>query len=275
MEIWHHVGFGNHDKVDSLLDSLRIAYKRTPPSGDSYSITFDIAESDERWPQIERVAQLKHATNMFDTIFTEAEIRAAEWSRLIPNFERGYPQPEATWSGDPSNYRSRCAACGAGFEQVAPFQILEKLRLIRLIRKDFMCLYWTYALFGTQKVFDLFEAAGVRGHQPWEVLLYESGCPSRVIRQVYMPKTTEPGLIGAAQLKPVRCPQCRESKYSYHKRGYMPYRREALPTDVDMVQSYEWFGSGHEAFREIFVSNKVAKLILDHQLKGVALKPIR
>jgi hypothetical protein len=54
----------------------------------------------------------------------------------------------------------------------------------------------------------------------------------------------------------------------------MHYRRDALPTDMDIVQSGEWFGSGANAFREIFVSSRVVRLILDHQLRGAELRPM-
>lgn len=47
-----------------------------------------------------------------------------------------------------------------------------------------------------------------------------------------------------------------------------------MPTDVDFVRTDEWFGSGLIAFREILVSNRVARLILDKGWQGVRMKGV-
>jgi hypothetical protein len=57
-------------------------------------------------------------------------------------------------------------------------------------------------------------------------------------------------------------------------RGAMYLKRDALVPDVDVMQTYEWFGSGHSAYREILVSNRLARIILDEGWKGVALKVV-
>jgi hypothetical protein len=48
----------------------------------------------------------------------------------------------------------------------------------------------------------------------------------------------------------------------------------ALDSKLDFQLTAEWFGSGHMAYRETIVSNKVAKLILEHKLKGVTFKVV-
>lgn len=273
MEIWHHIGFGKVDNIDAELDSLQINYKRTPPDREAfnYVITFDILETDSRWPQVDVIVRWKHAVNLVYTTFTEDEIRAAEWSRLEPSFEQGYPQPEGTWVATQHNYRSFCRKCGADFVQVTPFRILKEPSMTRF---DFMSLYWTHALFATPHVVELFDSAGARGYEVWDVLINKTKSPAQEIKQVYIPGVTAQGLEDVDSLRPMVCPQCGFTKYDYHKRGYMPYRRDALPAGVDIIQSCEWFGSGANAFREIFVSNKVATLILDHKLRGADLLPL-
>ena len=273
MEIWHHIGFGKKDNVDEELKSLHVEYKVTPLDvlGNSYLITFDISETDQHWPQVNAMAQLKNAINLIYTTFIEDEIRAAEWSRLEPSYEQGYPQPMGTWVGTRHNYRSFCRKCGVDFVQVTPFRISKEPSMKRF---DFMSLYWTHALFTTPHVVELFESAHVRGYEIWDALVGKARRPAQAIRQVYIPGITAQGILDSESLRPTVCPQCGLTKYDYHKRGYMPYRRDALPADVDVIQSYEWFGSGAAAFREIFVSNKVATLILDQKLRGADLLPM-
>jgi hypothetical protein len=54
----------------------------------------------------------------------------------------------------------------------------------------------------------------------------------------------------------------------------MHVHREAFPFDTDAIQSHEWFGSGRGAYREIFISRRLARLILDEGWRGVQLKPV-
>lgn len=55
----------------------------------------------------------------------------------------------------------------------------------------------------------------------------------------------------------------------------MHLKREALRSDVDVLLTHEWFGSGgHMGFREILISNRLARLILEKGWGGVALKPV-
>ncbi len=64
---------------------------------------FDISESDPLWGTIFQLLK-KHegldiyrSGDIFETFFSEKEIREAKWLRLIPTFEQGYPQPKGNW----------------------------------------------------------------------------------------------------------------------------------------------------------------------------------
>ena len=54
----------------------------------------------------------------------------------------------------------------------------------------------------------------------------------------------------------------------------MHFKQDAVARGVDIAQTHEWFGSGHSAYREILVSSKFARLVLDQGWKGVVLKAI-
>jgi hypothetical protein len=51
-------------------------------------------------------------------------------------------------------------------------------------------------------------------------------------------------------------------------------KQDALPSKLDIFQTYEWFGSGHNAFREVIISNRMAKLIIQNGWRGVRLKVV-
>jgi len=273
MEIWHRIMFSKQDAVDSILNSLHIRYKKSPLPGEHYILTFEIAESDHRWLQVSQLVREKNAPDLFDTVFTPEEILSAEWVRLIPVFEQGYPQPEATWVTRPINYECKCPQCGAGYRQVTPFRLAKEPRMGK---HDFLCLYWTYTVFATSRVIGALRSADIRGFEVWEAVLHKTGRPSQVVSQLVFPRIAEPGLVvDAGELDTETCLQCGITKYGYHRRGYMRFRRDALPRDVDFVQTWEWFGAGSRSgHREILISQRVARLIVEQGWRGVRLKPL-
>lgn len=270
MEIWHRITFGHRDGVDATIESLNIKYKKSPLPGGGYLIHIDISESDARWPQLATLAQQKSAVNIFNTKFTLEELLSAEWLRLIPVFEQGYPQPEETWVTNPTNYEDHCPQCGT-FRQKASFRLKKEPILGR---KDFMSLYWTYALFCTPRVLNELEAHEIQGYEMREAIIDKANTPSKKVAQLFIPHIAKPGLVKVENLKRETCSVCHVTKYHPHMRGVMYLKRDALVCRVDIIQTYEWFGDGHTAYREILVSNKFAKLIIDNGWQGVALKVI-
>lgn len=273
MEIWHRIGFSHKDQVESTIEVLGLSYKKKPLPGGAYILHLDIVESDPRWEQILTLVREKRGVDIYDTIFSGEEIVDAEWVRLIPTFERGYPQPQESWIDDHPNYRNICSKCGAGFVQSHSFQIEKEPQLGK---HDFMTLYWTYALFATHRVFDILAEQGLSGFDRWEAIIQKTNKPSRTVSQIYIQHNAEPGLAATDQTKPEVCIQCGVTKYAFHKRGYMHLKRDSTLGGIDIQSTFEWFGSGgHNAFREILVSRRFAKLILDQGWQGVTLKPIK
>jgi rubredoxin len=271
VETWHRITFGDKDNVDAALEALNIKYKKSPLLRGSYLLHIDITETDPRWRQIAALVREKNAPDMYNSVFTDSEITTAEWVRLMPVFERGYPQPEAGMAWAQLAYRNDCPKCGAGFQQKAPFRLKGEPHLGK---HDFLCLYWTYTVFCTPKVLEALKRRHIQGYDVWEAIIHRTNQPSQVVSQLVFPHVAEPALADVDKLQPVTCPQCGITKYAYHKRGYMHLMRGALQRDVDVQVTNEWFGSGHSGFREILISNRLARLIVQEKWRGVALKPV-
>ena len=90
----------------------------------------------------------------------------------------------------------------------------------------------------------------------------------------HIPTVTDPGLVRTEDLPMETCSSCGVTKYYPHKRGVMYLKRGGTVPDVDIMQTHEWFGSRLAAYREILISNKFARLIIDKGWKGVALKVV-
>jgi rubredoxin len=273
LDIYQKVTFSDEDKVDDLLKEIKIEHKISPlPGGKGgYLIHLDIDESHSAWHTIETLIKEKQAVDMYDTSFSESELRSAEWVRFRPSFEHGYPQPENGW--DKITYEKECPRCGAGFRQKAPFHIAKEPRMGK---NNFLSLYWTETAFCTQKALEALKNSGIKGYEVWPAILHKFNKPSDVISQLILPYFADPGLADEDKLEPWTCPVCGLTKYAYHKRGYMHIKRQALRTDLDCQLTYEWFGGGgHMGWREMLISNRFVNLILDQGWKGLRLKPVK
>jgi hypothetical protein len=274
MHIYHHIAFNTRGREEFVetIRRLGIEHKASEiPRTSNKLISFDIEEADARWPDVQRLLERYRAVHLWDTFFEDEEILSAEWLRMIPTFEHGYPQPEGKWIKQRPNYADFCRNCGT-HRQVAPFRIKGEPRLGG---HDFMTLFWGHPVLCTAKVFDEFEAAGFKGYERWDVILHKEDVPSKTLWQLYVPGVAGPGLLEKNDLYRETCPECGTVKYRSHLRGVMYVRREAIPEGVDFVRTHEWFGARSKAaYREILVSNRVARLVLEKGWKGVRFKVV-
>jgi hypothetical protein len=270
MEIWHHIVFNKYDLVDKVLDDLNINYEKTMGLNDYYLISFDIKESDSRWPEIENLLREKDKPDLsYTTTFSNSEILKADFIRLEITHECGYPQPENGW--EDITYEGECHKCGAGYKQIHPFHLKEP----KLGRNDFFSVYWTYALFCTPNALAVLQNEKISGYEAWPVIKKSSEQTLQSAFQIYCPHLAKPGLAEQDKLKPETCPICGITKYAYHNRGYMHYKQGTFNPNLDIQMTDEWFGSGgHAGFREFIISNRFAKLIIENKWRGIKMTPI-
>lgn len=272
MKIYHRIGLSSvkHENTAPInkLVELKVKHKKLPQPGSSDHIyIFDAVESDSNWPHIAKIIEEYKIHSMVETSFEEKEILESEWLRLVPNFEHGYPQPENDWVTKKPNYKDVCTECGI-YTQANSFHIRNEPNMKK---NDFLQLFWTSAVLATIKVFNLFESNDISGYEKWPVILNKQGTPSKVVSQIYVPNMSKPGLRSQGLMKIV-CQTCGVTKYYPHVSGIFYLNNGSLDPKLDFQLTAEWFGSGHMAYHEMIVSNKVARLIIENKLKGVRFK---
>lgn len=268
MEIWHRITFGHLDGADSAIQELGLEYKKSPLPGDGYLIHIDIEESNPAWPEVDLLVQEKKAVDICDTFFSDEEILGSEWVRLVPTYEHGYPLPK-DWSVNPINY-SKCSSCGK-FKQNDPFRMSKEPKLGK---NNFFCLFWTYTLFADNQVMAELDRSKVVGFSRLDLIIDQNNKPSKLVSQILTQNKTKPGIEQLDKHNPITCSECKTIKHSPHNRGLMKINKSSIDKGLDIVESSEWFGSGHSAYREIIVSRRLARIILDNKWKGVKMKAI-
>jgi hypothetical protein len=274
MEIRHHIGFNTSriPKLEKLVNRFSIDHERSelPGSGGAL-ITFQISETSDLWSDIHSLIEKHGATDRVETFFSDEEILNAEYLRMIVRFETGFPEPRDTWVTNPINYKDYCSSCGT-FEQTSSFQIRAEPNLRTF---NFMTFAWADAIFCRHFVIQEFRAEGIDDFETVPVLNLKTHNNSEKIVQIKPIKRTSPGLITPKDMKVHECAVCGEIKYSYHLRGIMQYKRSAISSGADMLETHEWFGVGsRRASREVFVSNQFARLAINQNWKSLRFKVI-
>lgn len=263
MKITHRVGFSATDGGSrDLLTSLGILFKEQP-----LVATFEIEESDVRWPAVQAWIERCKPSDITWTSFTRAEITAARWLALQATWHQGYPQPDEENFG----YRQAtydlsgwCPACGIGMRQAAPFQMKKEPAWGR---NSLLQLNWVFDEFFTtpdlwQSVFrpravGVCPVLGPRGRELTTVV--------QLVVEETVPVVTE-------GLSDRRCADCGRLKYLPVTRGFFP-KLTAAPVG-SMVKTAEYFGSGGSAFQQILVNADIGKALTGAGAKGAALVPV-
>jgi hypothetical protein len=278
MDIKHRINVNTHNiEILSTIQKMGVEQNivKLPGAGGNL-ITIFILESDPRWNEVislvkeEKEFELYGKGDQFESIFSNSEIREADFLRLISTFEQGYPQPESTWPLKQNSLDNVCSKCGI-YNQTNKIRINKEPNL-----KDnsFMSLIGIGECFCVPYVITELKRFEAKGFQEWNVIVNKTDQPSKNIQQLYIPAINPPGMIPESQLLNIVCPVCGTKKYLPHIKGKMRLRKDSTLIGSDFMLTNEWFGTGLIAYREIIVSNRIANFIIDRQWKGVRFKVI-
>jgi hypothetical protein len=159
---------------------------------------------------------------------------------------------------------------------VAPFQIKKEPKLGQ---NQFSSFGSGFELFCTPLVIEECSRRAISGFEAHPLILDKENRVARSLKQLVVTAVADPAIeekfVGQEQCEQTVCPQCGRTWHVYYTRGMLPLRKSALRGDVDFQLTREWFGSGRNARREILVSQRVVRLILENRWKGAELVPIQ
>ena len=278
MEIIHRISINiNDESVITKLIKMGVNPLVNPLPGYEYKIiTISISESHKQWNEIVKLVR-EHIDyipgspgDIVDTVFTDEDIRNAEWVRLVSGFEQGYPEPKGTWPIKQKSYKLICDNCCIYNQS----DVMRLKKEPHLGKKSFMTAIWTNELFCVPEVFTRFEEIGAKGYEIWDVAMHKTGEPLQKIKQLYVNTIANSGFIPEKTLDRKICQKCGEVKYYPHAIGKMKLKRKAISPNTDFILTNEWFGHGYLSWRELLVSNRIACLILDNRWSGVRMKVV-
>jgi hypothetical protein len=255
MKIIHHIAL-------SSTAERRSAFMNAGIQLEAGFVSFQIAESDSRWPDVEALVREYDVIDSVFTEFSSDECKQAQYLELLPTWHHGYPMPDEENFGylrgfDLTEY---CSDCGIGLRQIAPFQMKGAPKWGR---RSILQLNWVFdEYFVTPELWTtIFEPLDI-GSIP--VL---SARNQTVIDSVVQLKVEQLVEIELADAPFEECRICRRRKYLPITRGFAP--KPITTTDSVMMKSQAYFGSGANAFRMVFVSNLLYENLSKARIRGI------
>jgi hypothetical protein len=261
VRIIHRVGIVSSPEIRGELAAFGVVVS------DSGLAVFDVDEANVEWPALQQWIRRRRASDVSSTQFSREEIDGAEWLEIVPEWHHGYPQPKQDSFGfvevtyDTTRY---CRECGVGLAQKAPFQMRAEPKWGR---RGVLQLNWVFdEFFVKPEVYAaVFEPMGVRS----QLVTNTKGIELKSVVQLVVDE--QAGVVTDC-LPAETCPRCGVRKYLPVTRGTFP----ALVSEPSgaMVKTTEYFGSGRSAHKRVLVAQSIARLLVQHDVRGASLRPV-
>jgi len=274
MRIWRRGFIGTENQ--HFLEANHIKYKpcfsvKYPTRIQNYM--FEVPEDNCAWPGLKVLLKGDHT--FIHTEFTSGEISQAEWCIILGDHSIEALCAEG-YGWHRQYYADQCSKCGSGWRQIAPFRIKKEPKLGK---NQFSSFGSGFELFCTPLVLDEFDRQGISGFETRPIILDKEDRPIQGLKQLVVNAIAEPAiaeeLVEHERYSQTDCPLCGRTWHADYVRGMLPLRRAALKPNTDFQLTDEWFGSGANARREILVSQRVVRAILENEWKGAELIPIQ
>lgn len=221
----------------------------------------DIFEDDPLWPAIWQQVKHRNQPPMKDSVFTKEEVRAASFVTPIRCWQNGYPQPEDDYDTVTYDSSHRCKECGTGLVQKAPFRLRGEPKWGR---RSLMGLNWVWdEIFTTPTVWrEVFRPFGI---DCMPVLKNKTGEVLETCVQLKIDATVD---LDIPKSHPSEyCHACKVTGWKVSRVG--PFPGPAGEPSAAIFKSTQYFGTGHQPFREVLLSKALYAEIERHGLKGI------
>lgn len=249
-------------------------YKDPPPSGGLSVLWLKIPVDDPHLPVLLELGEQHKHWDAYITEFSDEDYADATWLEAEIVSWIGYPKPENNWREVTYdlNHSDFCPKCGVGFTQVHPFRFSKSHKRGKTIH--FCRPGWVPdALFIREGMKKELIAHGIKGVRYLAAIEAGSKKPFEDVIQIMFNQVLEPALLNTTDFPSEACSQCNRQKWLSIPRVNR-FKRTAFDDRLDMVLTYEWFGTGALAFRKILVSRRFAELVQEQRWRGLRLRPV-
>jgi hypothetical protein len=262
MKIEHNIALSVDRKAKADFANLGIDLE------DGFS-NFKICESDERWPQVSKLAKQYEAIDTATTKFTTQELKSADNLTMSATWHHGYPEPsdDNGFIGQVYDTSDYCPSCGTGLNQKSPFKMKGEPKWGA---KGILQLNWVFEdFFVKPQVWkNVFQPFGIGCK---DVLNAKSNKPLETVVQLIIPDSVNS--FDLENYPYETCSKCGIDKFFPITRGWFPSLK--VQKGDPMFKAKNYFGSGANARKMVVVSQEMYLSIQASKLKGVYFTPLR
>ena len=226
--------------------------------------SFKVDENNKYWVEISAIAKKNNAIDTVKTIYSAAELKEADYLRLLPTWQYGYPMPteDNQYLQETYNLDKYCEICGCGLVQSSPFKLLGEPKWGK---KQVLQMYWICDEFFVHTTLweNLFMNLGI---EAIPVVNYKTGKSLETLVQLQIPNIDSE--INLVSHKYTICSSCGRKKFIPHTRGLFPYPLNE--TELNIFKPCNYFGSGNSAHKIILVSSQLYKELSSLNVKGIS-----
>ncbi len=252
MKIKHHIGGDWSTDQINLLKGYGIYLKE----GIS---TFEIEEGSV-YTELQPFFKNWGVLDVIYAEFTKKEKKDALLSIKNGRHEYGYPMPNLNFDYKKLTYNLQdyCEICGVGLKQKDAFRI-KSIPLGG--KKPIFGLIWIYdELFVERKIYDeIFLPIGIKYR---DVYQYKNNIPFSEIVQLIIPETEEN--LNLENFNKEICSECGRIKYEAMPLNFYPIYKDNI---APIFKSYEYFGSGSNAFKRIFFEKGLRDRLIELKIE--------
>lgn len=296
MRIGHrYITWDSHTKIikplRAILDRFNISYKYKEDIDSviptfKHTLEFFLYEDNPDFIRVKKEVDKYGIEAQTGTYYENPDLDKAEWF-IISAGEYQYPQPENDFGYLKLSFNldSYCNLCGIGKVQNAPFRLKTEPKQYN---NQFWGLHWEFEpLFVRQETKSILEKEQIKGISFSQPVLYKKNVAIEGFYQMHIEADLPKG-FDSYNTKTITCrinneennnknPDskcCGRIKFHHPMVGGYLFDKKIFNLDYDIVNSFEYFGSGGSANRLQIVS-KQFKLIVDkNKLKGLKFTPI-
>ncbi|MCU7880012.1 MAG: hypothetical protein KZQ66_03610 [Candidatus Thiodiazotropha sp. (ex Lucinoma aequizonata)] len=262
MKIIHRISLSVSKEEQDALSKIGISL-------DLGFSSFNIEETDEKWPFVEKFVKKYEAVDIISTSFSKADKIQSNYLALRATWHHGYPEPsnEFGFLSEVYNLSDYCSECGAGRIQKKPFKLSGE---VKWGNRHIFSLNWIYdEIFVKPEIWEkLFKPFGIGC---LEVIDFKSEKKLESVVQVII--NNEYSSVSLSDEYPsCVCKKCSVRKFTPIVRNYFPPLNENVCKNI--FKTAELFGSGREGHREIVISNELYSVLSKNKIKGFTCYPL-
>lgn len=198
------------------------------------------------------------------TKFSDEDLNRGSILVLRDTWANGYPMPDGDRGYLKTTYDEKdyCSKCGMGLLQKEPFRLKAEPKWGN---KKIFSLNWVYDEIFVRKDFyeEKIKKFGI-GFSP--VLLYKKD--TVIVNTVQLNIPTVKCSLHLDGYDYEVCESCKRRRYNLINKGLFPSFQETLDSASYIFKSIEYFGTGANARKYIFLSQEVRQLFLKEKIKA-------